>query len=261
LYTPQSEQGTLEFPFAGIEWGGVTIDPERQILYANTLRLIQKIALFPAEHYSEVDRTHQHQEVAAQAGAPFAMWRDVLLSPLGLPCNPPPWGTLTAVDLVAGKILWETPVGTTEDQAPLSLALNFGAPNLAGTIVTAGGVLFTGSTTDRYLRALDARTGRELWQGRLPTATQATPMTYEWQGRQYVVIAAGGRKEVGAKIEDGFVAFALPGPNDAGPTLWSRTIDRPGGRFKAKVALLLLVLGANVVWLVRRRRIAKLRLQ
>ncbi len=259
LYTPQSEQGTLEFPFAGIEWGGVTFDPKHQILYANTLRLIQKIALFPAKQYSEVESTREHQEVAAQTGAPFAMWRDVLLSPLGLPCNPPPWGTLTAVDLAAGKILWEMPVGTTEERAPLGLALNIGHPTMAGSIVTAGGLVFVGSVLDRYLRAFDARSGRELWQGRLPNTSQATPMTYEWQGRQYVVIAAGGRKEAGSQIGDSFVAFALPGPNQSGPTVWSRTIDRPGGRFKLKLAMIVIFLGAISIWLVKRKRASKQR--
>ncbi|HYM34059.1 MAG TPA: hypothetical protein VET48_01625, partial [Steroidobacteraceae bacterium] len=123
-----------------------------------------------------------------------------------------------------------------------------------------GGVIFIGSVLDKYLRAFDARSGRELWQGRLPNTTQATPMTYEWQGRQYIVVAAGGRREAGTQIGDSIVAFALPGANDSGPTLWSRTIDRPGGRFKAKVAMIALVLAVVTVWIVRRRRKSKLRL-
>jgi quinoprotein glucose dehydrogenase len=263
LYTPPSEQGMIEFPMTGggINWGGVAFDPTSQILYANTNRIIHLITLIPSDRFAAVREQNPGKEVTAQLGAPYAMSREALLSPLGLPCNPPPWGTLTAVDLRAGKILWESRLGTTEERAPFGVARKMGFPTLGGSLVTAGGLVFIGSTGDRYLRAFDAQSGAELWQGRLPTTTQATPMTYEWQGRQYVVIAAGGRQEAGSSMGDSVMAFALPGPKDAGPTLWSRTIDRPGGRFKSKVALFVLVLGAIVVWLVRRRRTAKLRLR
>src|SRR6185503_16069570 len=96
-----------------------------------------------------------------QVGAPFAMTRVVAMSPLGLLCNKPPWGEMVAVDLKAGKILWRSTVGTTEDLAPC------GAPLVNGLAVTASGLVFTGAM-DAYLRAFDARSGRELWQGRLP---------------------------------------------------------------------------------------------
>jgi quinoprotein glucose dehydrogenase len=261
LYTPPSEQGTIEFPMSGggVNWGGVAFDAERQILYTNTSRFINLITLFAADRFAEFEHRYPDKEVAPQTGAPFGMKREFLLSPLGLPCNPPPWGTLTAVDLKAGKILWESPVGTTEEHEPLGIARNLGFPVIGGSIVTASGLVFIGSTLDRYLRAFDAQSGRELWQGRLPSTTQATPMTYEWRGRQYLVIAVGGRLEAGAAADDSIVAFALPGPNESGPTLWSRTIDRPGGRFKLKLAIFAIGLSGVATLIVTRRRKLKSR--
>ena len=124
------------------------------------------------------------------------MIRDTLLSPLGMPCNPPPWGVLAAVDMKTGKIVWESTLGTTEELAPLNIALATGTPSIGGPLVTAGGLVFIGATADKYLRAFDAASGKELWQGRLPAPGIATPMTYEWKGRQFVVIAAGGHGDV-----------------------------------------------------------------
>jgi quinoprotein glucose dehydrogenase len=164
-----------------------------------------------------------------QHGAPFAMTRTVATSPLGILCNSPPWGELVAIDLKAGKILWRSSVGTAEDRAPLGIAFNWGTPLVNGVLVTAGGVIFTGAL-DAYLRAFDAKSGTELWQGRLPVPGVANPMTYAWNGEQYVVISAGGHSESGATIGDSLVAFRLARPGEA-PSLWSRTIDRPGGRF------------------------------
>jgi quinoprotein glucose dehydrogenase len=144
------------------------------------------------------------------AGTPYAVRRGPLLSPLGSPCNPPPWGTLTAVDLVSGKTLWESTLGTTRDQAPWPMWLALGSPNLGGSIATAGGLVFIGATTDKFLRGFDARTGEEIWSQRLPYTANATPITYRLrpEGKQFVVVAAGGHgwSEPG----DAVIAFALP---------------------------------------------------
>jgi quinoprotein glucose dehydrogenase len=167
---------------------------------------------------------------------------------------------LAAVDLRAGKILWQSRLGTTEEIAPLGLALHTGTPSFGGPLVTASGVVFIGATMDRYLRAFDAATGAELWQGRLPAPAEATPMTYEWHGRQYVVVAAGGHRDTGLAPGDSIVAFALPRPGDPGPTLASRYLDRPGGRFALRLALaaiVLLAVARLVHELVRRRRAAR----
>jgi quinoprotein glucose dehydrogenase len=135
----------------------------------------------------------------------------VLLSPLGVPCNAPPWGTLAAVDLSTGAIRWQEPLG--------SMAMGWirGLPNLGGPIVTAGGLVFIGAARDDKLRAFDAATGRELWQAPLPAGGQATPMTYVEGGRQFVVIAAGGHNRLGSRLGDAVVAFALPATPAGGP--------------------------------------------
>src|SRR6202000_1348091 len=189
-----------------------------------------------------------------QTGAPFAMTRAIAMSRLGLICRTPPVGTLVAADLKAGKILWRSSVGTTEDRAPLGLAFNWGLPLVNGVAVTAGGLVFTGAM-DAYLRAYDAKSGAELWQGRLPVPGIANPMTYLWKGEQYVAIAAGGHSEAGTSIGDSVVAFRLARPGEL-PSLWSRTIDRPGGRFAsgAIAAIVVLVLIVIALWRWRRRR-------
>jgi quinoprotein glucose dehydrogenase len=169
-------------------------------------------------------------------------------------CNPPPWGELVAVDLKQGRILWHSSVGTTEDAAPLGLALSFGTPLLNGVLVTGGGLVFTGAM-DRYVRAFDAATGAELWQGRLPVPGIANPMTYLWKGDQYVAIAAGGHSEAGTAIGDSLVVFRLARDGEA-PSLWSRTINRPGGRFRGGLlgGAALILIGLAATWRPRRSR-------
>lgn len=258
LYTPPSEQGTILFPFTGggINWGGVAFDPERQILFANTSRIAHLITLFKAQDFERLDAAFPNKEVSPQKGAAFGVIREPLLgSPVPLPCNPPPWGVLAAVDLKAGKILWETTLGTIEEYTFGLLALPWGTPNLGGPVVTKGGVLFIGAAMDRYLRAFDVRTGKELWQGRLPATPQATPMTYEWQGQQFVVIAAGGYPDAGVLApNDTLVAFRLPREGEPGPSLWSRTIDRPGGRGLTALTISVLALAVALLGLWRWRR-------
>ncbi|NOT41118.1 MAG: pyrroloquinoline quinone-dependent dehydrogenase, partial [Alphaproteobacteria bacterium] len=141
LYTPPSLKGTLMFPFTGggMNWGGVAFDPVKQVVYANTSRMLHRITLFPAAEFDKLDEKYPDREVSPQKGAAYGMIRDTLLSPLGLPCNPPPWGVLAAVDMKTGKIAWESTLGTTEELAPLNIALNTGTPTLGGPLVTAGG--------------------------------------------------------------------------------------------------------------------------
>lgn len=143
-------------------------------------------------------------------GAPYGMRREVLLSPIGLPCNRPPWGTLAAIDIERGEMAWEATLGNTKELAPFGMAFAFGTPNFGGPLVTAGGIVFIGATMDNLLRAFDADTGEELWAGDLPHGGQATPMSYAIGGRQYVVIAAGGHPNLGIPVGDTLVAFALP---------------------------------------------------
>ena len=250
LYTPPSTEGSLIFPMTGggVNWGGAAFDPERQVVYANTSRIAHIVRLIPQEPGLKAPPLH---DLGLQRGAPFAMLRSVPLSPIGLPCNAPPWGALVAVDLKAGRILWQATVGTSEERAPLSVAFHWGTPLLSGVLVTGGGLVFTGAM-DAYLRAFDARTGAELWQGRLPVPAVANPMTYLWSGEQYVVIAAGGHSEAQTRIGDSVVAFRLARTGES-PSLWSRSIDRPGGRFYSGVLLVAIVLSVLIVWLRLRR--------
>jgi quinoprotein glucose dehydrogenase len=254
LYTPPSTQGTLIFPMTGggVNWGGAAFDPVNQILYANTSHAVHIVKLIPRSDAEGV-KPGSGGDFGAQRGAPFAMTRRVAMSPLGILCNKPPWGALVAVDLKAGKILWQSSVGTAEDRAPLGIPFKWGTALVNGVVITAGGLVFTGAM-DAYLRAFDARSGEELWQGRLPVPGVANPMTYLWKGEQYVAIAAGGHSEVGTSIGDSMVAFRLARPGEA-PSLWSRTIDRPGGRFWSETIALGLVLAlcGLVLWGWRRR--------
>ena len=214
LFTPPSLEGSVHYPFSagGANWGGVSIDPEAGHLFVNTMRLASVVTLIPRAEYEAMDKSAFGYpiELYAQEGAPYAVVRAPLFSPLGAPCSPPPWGLLTALDLASGEILWETTLGTTRDQAPFPIWLKLGAPNLGGPIVTAGGVVLIGATTDKFLRAFDARSGAEIWTRRLPFTANATPITYRIRrdGRQYVVVAAGGHgwSEPG----DALMAFALP---------------------------------------------------
>ena len=256
LYTPPSTQGTVLFPMTGggVNWGGAAIDPVNQILYANVSRAIHIVKLLPRAAVPDGFNLPPGHDFGQQRGAPFAMTRAIALSPLGLLCNKPPWGEMVALDLKAGKIRWRSRVGTTEDRAPLGIAFPFGTPLVNGVAITAGGLVFTGAA-DAYLRAFDARSGQELWQGRLPVPGVANPMTYQWKGEQYVAIGAGGHSEAGTTIGDSVVAFRLARAGEA-PSLWSRTIDRPGGRFAGgaiAVGFAALLL-AMLLWRWRRRR-------
>ena len=160
LYTPPSTQGTVVFPMTGggVNWGGAAFDPVNQILYANISRAIHIVKLLPRAAVADGFNPPPGHDFGRQQGAPFAMTRAVAMSPLGLLCNKPPWGEMVAVDLKAGKILWRSRVGTTEDRAPLGIAFHFGTPLVNGVAITAGGLAFTGAL-DAYLRAFDARIG------------------------------------------------------------------------------------------------------
>jgi quinoprotein glucose dehydrogenase len=142
------------------------------------------------------------------------MRRQILLSPKRVPCTPPPFGELVAVDVAARRIAWRVPLGTPGSVAPAGVdsatLRTLGSPNLGGSIVTAGGLVFIGATLDRTFRAFDVETGRELWRAPLPAGGKATPTTYAVNGRQYVAIAAGGDGDVFGKSDE-IVVFALPG--------------------------------------------------
>jgi len=143
-------------------------------------------------------------EYARQAGTPYAMYREMLRTPHGVPCNPPPWGTVAAVDLFSGQKVWDVPLGGT------ALGNQTGSTNLGGPIVTAGGLVITSGSQDNALHVFAASSGEEIWKFELPASAQATPMTYSIGGKQYLVIAAGGHGVLGTRQGDHVLAFALP---------------------------------------------------
>ncbi len=216
IYTPpQLNKTTLMYPGngGGSNWGGIAVDPKRQIVVANTLNLPFTVMLVPGEDVPRLRKEQPEKEIAQQAGTPYGMIRHRLLSPLELPCNPPPWGTLAGVDMRTGEIAWQVPLGTVRDIAPVPIPWKLGVPNLGGPLATASGLIFIGAAMDDYLRAFDTDTGEELWKGRLPAGGQATPMTYRLRedSKQFVVIAAGGHGRAGTTLGDSVVAFAIPG--------------------------------------------------
>jgi quinoprotein glucose dehydrogenase len=204
VFTPPSVRGTVSMPgnIGGLHWGGAAYDGGRGLLVAPSNNLAAVVRLIPRAEFGERRRGDRlGMEFAAQAGTPYGMARQFLLSPAGLPCVAPPWGVLTAVDTQTGRVRWQVPLGEMGGQP--------GAINLGGPILTAGGLTFIGATVDGYLRAFATESGKELWKAKLPASARATPMTYVHQGRQYVVIAAGGHDEKLGPMGDEVVAFAL----------------------------------------------------
>jgi quinoprotein glucose dehydrogenase len=210
MFTPPRLKGTVAFPgnVGGVNWGSSAYDPLRHLMFANTNRLIAWVKLIPRANYSSETSAAQdnriYGEFGQQEGAAFGLYRTFLFSPGGTPCNTPPWGTTAAVDLFTGKILWNVPLGS------FVPGQHTGTINLGGPIATAAGLVFTSATMDNFIRAFDSQSGTELWSFELPAGGQATPMTYTFKGKQYVVIAAGGHGKLGTKQGDSVVAFSLP---------------------------------------------------
>ncbi len=216
VFTPPSLGGTLVIPgnVGGMNWSGYAFDPGRSILFVNVNSLPARVRLIPREEFKHLGRTGERGEYAEQADTPYGMFRGFLQSPSGLPFSVPPWGTLAAVDLTEGKILWQVPLGSFQSFAGKSdVEMPPGSISLGGPIVTGGGLVFIGGTIDPFFRAFDAETGKELWKAALPAPGAATPMTYKTRsgGKQFVVIAAGGHAKVTEEPQsDAVIAFALP---------------------------------------------------
>ena len=218
IYTPPSTQGTLVFPgnLGMFEWGGIAVDTDRQIAIANPIalpfvsRLIPRGPHNPIEPASGVKGSGTEAGVQPQYGVPYGVTLNPFLSPFGLPCKQPAWGYMSAIDLKTNQIIWKKRIGAARDSSAIPLPFKLGMPMLGGPIVTAGGVAFIGATADNYIRGFDVNNGKELWRARLPAGGQATPMTYSVNGRQYVVIAAGGHGSFGTKLGDYVIAYALP---------------------------------------------------
>ncbi|WP_446744460.1 pyrroloquinoline quinone-dependent dehydrogenase [Silvibacterium acidisoli] len=210
IFTPPSVQGTLAIPgnLGGMNWSGYAFDPRHNLLIVNTNNLIARIRLIPRD---KADSDNEDGNYGPQLGTPYGMRRRFLQSPSDLPCGAPPWGTLTAVDMAKGAIRWQIPFGSMRGFGGEHGSTPPGSISLGGPITTEGGLVFIAGTTDSRIRAFNVETGEELWSAALPAAGNATPMTYEVNGKQYVVIAAGGHQAISEEsLGDAVVAFALP---------------------------------------------------
>lgn len=231
FYTPPtSAQRSVEYPGynGGSDWGGVAVDAQRGVIVANYNDMPNYNRLVPR---AEADRKGWAPRGQArgggmkagaegagdpQAGTPYAIdvnagWR---LPLTGLLCKEPPYGGIRAIDLASGKTLWDRPFGTARKNGPFGIAshmpFEIGTPNNGGAVVTAGGLIFIAAATDDLIRAIDLKTGKTVWKDVLPAGGQATPMTYEFGGRQYLVIMAGGHHFMETPIGDAVIAYALP---------------------------------------------------
>jgi quinoprotein glucose dehydrogenase len=214
LFTPPSLQGSLSEPghVGGMNWSGYAFDPQNSLLLVNTNNVPAEMGVIAADKYWDAAGKSTDLEYTQQYGAPYGMFRTFLFAKtFRLPCAPPPWGTLTAVDMAQGTIRWQVPLGSF---APNKHLVPAGALSLGGPIVTAGGLVFiAGTMIDPAIRAFDVETGKEIWKFDLPTSGAATPITYAVRpgGKQFLVIAAGGHAKVTEeKQSDEIVAFTLP---------------------------------------------------
>lgn len=220
-YTPPSLKPTAITPsyLGGFNWGGVSVDPTRNLLILNDIRLSTIMTLIPREiadsaGYKDVghaDLVEHH----LQSGTPYGVELASFMSPLGVPCEEPAWGKITAVDLNTRKIVWQIPAGTVEaatrDMIGVGLNIPIGMPTISSATTTASGVTFYSGFLDEYVRAWDTETGKEIWSEKMPFGSQSTPMTYvsPEDGKQYLIIVAGGAAH-SKNIGDSIIAYALP---------------------------------------------------
>ncbi len=213
-YTPPSEQGSLVYPgnVGVFNWGSVSVDPVRQLLFTSPNYMAFVSKMVPRAEVAEgARRESETAGVQPNTGAPYAVIMHPFMSPLGVPCQAPAWGYVAGIDLLSNKVVWKHKNGTSRDSSPIPLGLPIGVPSMGGSIVTASGLGFLSGTLDQYLRAYDVNTGKELWKSRLPAGGQATPMTYTGKdGKQYVLVTAGGHGSLGTKMGDYIIAYKLP---------------------------------------------------
>jgi quinoprotein glucose dehydrogenase len=216
-YTPPSTQGSIIYPsgFGVFNWGGVAVDPERQIIFAMPVRMAHVLTL--VQRNDDRSRLVTKETQAAfneNFGSRYAVKMGPFLSPLGNPCQAPPWGLVAGVDIAAGRIVYQHVNGTVRDLSRIPMPFKLGVPGIGGPIVTKGGLAFLSGTLDYFLRAYDVTSGNQLWESRLPAGGQATPMTY-WSnvsGRQFVLAVAGGHGSLGTRPGDAVIAYALAKP-------------------------------------------------
>nr|WP_314419259.1 membrane-bound PQQ-dependent dehydrogenase, glucose/quinate/shikimate family [uncultured Erwinia sp.] len=217
IFTPPGLDTALQYPgsLGGLNWGGASVDPTTDLMYVNDLRLGLYHYLVPAKDIPPGLGSSEGMGIVVQKGLPYGSMRQRLMSPLGVPCQAPPFGTLSAINLKTHKLVWQVPVGTVQDTGPLGipvgLQMPLGMPTLGPTLTTRSGLLFFAGTQDFYLRAFNSHNGEEIWKSRLPVGSQSGPITYRSAktGKQYVVIFAGGSPHSGERGDD-IIAYSLP---------------------------------------------------
>ena len=221
LYTVPDTDKSLSFPgsLGGMNWGGMSTDPNNQLLFINDMRLGLWVTMVEQKEKAKLSDGGESPNAGMGevplGGTPYSVVKNRFLSPLQIPCQKPPFGTMTAVDLKTQKVVWQVPMGTVQDTGPygvkMLLPMEVGMPTLGGSVATQGGLVFFAGTQDYYLRALESATGKEVWKQRLPVGSQGTPITYKSPktGKQYVVISAGGARQ-SVDRGDYVIAYALP---------------------------------------------------
>jgi quinoprotein glucose dehydrogenase len=217
IFTPPSVQGSFMTPgnVGGMAWGGAAFDEKHRLLIVPANNVPSEVRLVPRANFHE-ERTRNRKlggdwEFAPQTGTPFGMARRLLLGPKRLPCTAPPWGTLTAIDADTAEMRWQVPLGQLPWATKIPGSEKWGSLSLGGPLATAGGLVFVGGTLDAAFRAFDVTNGHEVWKAKLPASARSTPMTFLGpDGKQYVVIAAGGHGVPGLPLTDALVAFRLP---------------------------------------------------
>ena len=214
FYAPPGLRGTVTMPsyVGGANWGGPAYDPERRMMIVRTNRIPAFLRLLSKDARANVEGgevTLDSAMIFPQEGAPYLLETGFIMSPLGAPCSAPPWGALTAVDLNDGSIKWEVPLGSIERLAPIPLPWELGVPGFGGPMVTGGGLIFIAASMDQEFRAFDIDSGKKLWQASLPAGGHAAPMTYEVDGRQFIVVTAGGHMALQTEPGDYVIAYAL----------------------------------------------------
>ncbi len=216
VFTPPGLDRSLQFPgsLGGMNWGSVSVDPNNGLMFVNDMRLGLANYMVPRAKVAK-NASGIEMGIVPMEGTPYGAMRERFLSPLGIPCQKPPFGTMSAVDLKSGKLVWQVPVGTVQDTGPLGIRMHMpipiGMPTLGASLSTQSGLLFFAGTQDFYLRAFDTATGKEIWKARLPVGSQSGPMTYvsPKTGKQYIVINAGGARQSPDR-GDYIIAYALP---------------------------------------------------
>jgi quinoprotein glucose dehydrogenase len=219
-FTPAATRDTIFYPgtAGGIDWGSVSVDAEHGLVAVNTLRFANLARLIPRQAAPTQGGGEGGTVLFQMAGTPYAFAQTLFMSPLGVPCQPPPYGTMNVLDLNTRQLVWSKPLGTAVHSGPFGLSshlpIRMGVPNMGGSVVTAGGLVFIGATQDRMLRAFDLHNGRELWHAALPSVAVASPMSYvsARTGIQYVVIASGGHYGIPGPTGGSLFAYALPRP-------------------------------------------------